>query len=59
MYPWVKWLINNNLKFLVFAIWLLTIPLYFIARSVDWMRKSTQDAMDDLQDIKAAKKGKV
>lgn len=59
MYPWVKFLINNNMKFVVFGIWTLTIPLYFIARMHDWLKRSAQDALDDLQDLKAAKKGKV
>jgi hypothetical protein len=61
MKPWVNWCVNHNLKFVLFAIWVVCFPYYFIANIDlgDYLKNSTADAMSELESIKTAKKGQV
>ncbi len=52
MQPWVKWLIKNNLKFLVVLIWLVALPLYWLW----YLKQSMEDAISDIESIKNIKK---
>lgn len=59
--PWVTWLINHNLKFVLYTIWVVCLPYYFIA-NIDieqYLDNSTKDALSELKDIQRAKKGQV
>jgi len=50
---WVKWCINHNMKFMVYFVWLLVLPLYWFV----YLPQAMQDALDELKYIKALKKG--
>lgn len=51
--PWVKWCVNNNLKFLVYIVWLLVLPLFLLA----YLENAVEDAIRELNWIKNTKKG--
>ena len=53
MQPWVKWLVNHEMKFVVYIIWLLILPLFLLA----YAENAAQDAMSELNDIQKLKKG--
>ena len=53
--PWVKWCIDHNLKFLVYLVWLVILPLFLLA----YAENAAEDAMHELNSIKNAKKGNV
>jgi hypothetical protein len=53
--PWVKWCINNNLKFLVYLVWLIVLPFFLLA----YIENAADDAMHELNSIKNAKKGNL
>jgi len=53
MQPWVKWLVNHDMKFVVYIIWLLILPLFLLA----YAENAAQDAMSELNDIQKLKKG--
>lgn len=50
---WVKWCIKHNMKFIVYLVWLLVLPLFLLA----YLKKATDDALTELQYIKNTKKG--
>jgi len=50
--PWVKWMIKHNLKFLVILVWLILLPLFWLA----YLKQATEDAMYELNYIKNIKK---
>jgi hypothetical protein len=53
MKPWVKWCINNNVKFLVYIVWLIALPAFLLA----YTENAVQDAIVELNWIKNIKKG--
>lgn len=53
--PWVKWCINHNMKFLVYIVWLLVLPLFLFV----YIKDAADDAIRELEYIKNAKKGNV
>lgn len=53
--PWVKWCINHNMKFLVYLVWLLVLPLFLLA----YIENAVEDAMHEFSSIKNAKKGNL
>jgi hypothetical protein len=54
--PWVKWMIKHNLKFLVIFVWLILLPLFWLAYVKQATEQATEDAMYDLNYIKNTKK---
>lgn len=52
---WVKWCINHDLKFLVYLVWFLVLPLFLLA----YAENAAEDAMHELSSIKNAKKGNL
>jgi len=52
MQPWVKWLVSRNLKFIVYLVWLLALPLYWLV----YLKQSMEDAISDIISIKDIKK---
>jgi hypothetical protein len=50
MKPWVKWLIDHNMKFVVYFVWLVVLPAYWFV----YLPQAMQDAAND---IKLLKKG--
>lgn len=53
MKPWVKWLVNHDMKFVVYIVWLLILPLFLLV----YAENAAQDAMSELNDIQKLKKG--
>jgi hypothetical protein len=51
MRPWVKWLVNHKMKFVVYLIWLVILPLFLLA----YAGEAAKDAMRDLEEIKNMK----
>jgi hypothetical protein len=51
MRSWVKWCINHRAKFLVYLVWLIVLPLYWIV----YLPEAAQDAIQDLKDINKMK----
>lgn len=52
MRPWVKWLVNHNMKFVVYLIWLIVLPLFLLA----YAGEAAKDALHELNDIHNLKK---
>ena len=52
---WVKWCINNNMKFVVYIVWFLILPLFLLT----YLGEAAKDAAGELEAIKNAKKGNV
>jgi hypothetical protein len=48
----ISWCINSNLKVLVYAFWLLLLPLYLFA----YLNQAKDDALYDLKLIKNTEK---
>jgi hypothetical protein len=48
MRHWVKWLVNHKMKFVVYLVWLLVLPLFLLA----YAENAARDAMNELSDIK-------
>lgn len=44
---WVTWCVNHNLKFIVYAVWVLVLPFYFL----NYVEEMAADALRDLKDI--------
>lgn len=59
MRKWVKFCINNNMKFIVYIVLLLLLPVYFLI----YFALSTSEAWDewsaDFRDISKTNKGEV
>lgn len=53
--PWVKWCIDHDMKFLVYVVWLLILPLYLFG----YFKDAADDAIYELEYIKNAKKGNL
>lgn len=53
--PWVKWCVNNNLKFLVYLVWLIALPAFLLA----YTENAVDDARYEFNCIKNLKKGNV
>lgn len=53
--PWVKWCVNNDMKFLVYLVWLLILPVFLLA----YIENAVEDAMYEFNSIKNAKKGNL
>ena len=51
MQPWVKWLVNHKMKFVVYLVWVLVLPLFLVA----YAGEAAKDAMQDFQAIKNMK----
>jgi hypothetical protein len=49
---WIKWLVNNSMRFVVYFVWFLVLPLYLIAYAKD----AASDASNDLKKIQKLKK---
>lgn len=49
---WVKWCINHNMKFLVYLVWLLVLPLFLLT----YIENAVEDALYEFNLIKNAKK---
>jgi hypothetical protein len=52
MQPWVKWLVNHNMKFIVFIVWLIVLPAFLLA----YLEIAADDAIDAFKEIKQFKK---
>jgi hypothetical protein len=52
MQPWVKWLVNRNMKFIVFIVWLIALPAFLLA----YIENAADDALHTLKEIKQFKK---
>jgi hypothetical protein len=52
MRPWVKWLVNHNMKPVIYLIWLVVLPLFLVA----YAGEAAKDAMYELNDIRNLKK---
>jgi hypothetical protein len=52
MKPWVKWLVNHNMKFIVFLVWLIALPAFLLV----YIENATEDALQQLKEIKQFKK---
>ncbi len=52
MQPWVKWLVNHNMKFVVYLVWLIILPLFLLA----YLENAAEDALVELNDIQKLKK---
>ena len=48
MRPWVKWLVKHKMKFVVYLVWLIVLPLFLLAYAGD----AARDAMNELNDLK-------
>lgn len=46
--PWIKWLVNHKMKFVVYLVWLIVLPLFLLA----YTENAAKDAMNELSDIK-------
>jgi hypothetical protein len=53
MQAWVKWLVNHNMKFMVYLVWLIVLPLFLLA----YTENAIEDAASELKDIRNFKKG--
>ena len=53
--PWVKWCVNNNLKFLVYLVWLIALPAFLLA----YTENAVDDARYEFNCIKNLKKGNL
>ena len=53
--PWVKWCIDHNMKFLVYLVWLVILPLFLLV----YLKDAAHDALYELNYIKNAKKGNL
>ncbi len=51
MRSWVKWCVNHKMKFVVYLVWFLVLPLYMS----NYVGDAAADAMRDLNDIKKMK----
>lgn len=52
---WVKWCVDHNMKFVLYIIWLLILPLFLLA----YLENAAEDAMYELNWIKNLKKGNL
>jgi hypothetical protein len=52
MRTWVKWLIKHNLKFIVYLVWLIILPAFWLV----YLKQAKDDAFDELYYIKNIKK---
>jgi len=52
MQPWVKWLINRNMKFVVYLVWLILLPCFFFV----YFKQAAEDAIEELDYIKKQQK---
>jgi hypothetical protein len=52
MQPWVKWLVNRNMKFIVFIVWLIALPAFLLA----YIEDAADDALYTFKEIKQFKK---
>jgi hypothetical protein len=52
MRPWVKWCVNHNMKFVVYLVWLILLPLFLLA----YAENAAGDAMYEFKDIRNLKK---
>lgn len=46
--PWVKWLTNHKMKFVVYLVWLLVLPLFLLV----YVDEAAKDAMTELKAIR-------
>ncbi len=51
--PWAQWLVNHNLKIVLYIIWLIILPLFWFV----YLGPAMQDAKESFDDLKSAKKG--
>lgn len=49
---WVQWLINRNLKILVYFVWLIALPIFWFT----YLGQAARDALGELDQIKRIKK---
>jgi len=56
MKPWVKWLVNRNMKFVIYLTWFLILPCYLFWYCGLAMEDATKNALDDFNAIKNTKK---
>lgn len=56
--PWVQWLIVNNMKFVLYIIVLLAVPLYFIKGLPEYLFSVKEEFDDTLDFINYAEKPK-
>jgi hypothetical protein len=52
---WVKWCINHDLKFIVYIVWLIILPVFLLV----YLKDARNDALQELEYIKNAKKGEL
>jgi len=58
MRTWAQWLVNNNLRYVLYIIWLICFPIYMIARLRLFICAFFEDALYDLKNIKDQEKTK-
>jgi hypothetical protein len=52
MQPWVKWMIKHNLKFVLYILWLIILPVFWLV----YLQQAKKDALSELYYIKNIKK---
>lgn len=51
--PWAQWLVDHNFKFVLYIIWVIILPVFWL----NYIVLAMDDAEYVLNDIKQAKKG--
>lgn len=51
--PWAQWFVDRNLKVVLYLIWIIALPAFWIA----YLGEAMDDAEYALNEIKQAKKG--
>lgn len=51
--PWVQWLVDHNMKFVMYFIWLISLPLFWF----NYLTEAMDDAEYVFDEIKSARKG--
>lgn len=51
--PWIQWLVDNNLKFVLYLIWVIALPAFWLY----YLNEAMRDAKYSIEEIKQAKKG--
>lgn len=50
--PWVKFLVNHNMRFVVYFVWLIVLPLFLL----QYIWQAAEDAMYEFESIKKLEK---
>ena len=53
---WVQWLVNHDLKIIVYVCWFLVLPLYLLYYIPSCIKSAKEDALCELESIKSLRK---